>query len=334
MLSAIVQKVTGQKVIDYLRPRLYSPLDISGMTWETCPMGINTGGWGLAVRTEALAKFGQLYLQNGVWRGQPLLPAAWIHEATTFKIQQTPPKGQKLAEAKKSSDWLQGYCYQFWRCRHNAFRGDGAYGQYMIVMPDEDAVIAITCQTTDMQGELNLVWDYLLPSIKDSALPANRETHAQLEERLSALALPMPAGQLASALADRISGVRFKLDPNALNAQDVTFHFTPDRCIFDLTDSNETHPIHCGLGKWVDGQCTVPGTPPKLTVGNLLPCKVAASAVWKDENTLEMVWRYYETPHHDTVTCRFEGHSVNVEFKGSVPGQKETRPVLRGWPDD
>ena len=74
MCSAIVQKLTGQTVIDYLTPRLFAPLGISGMTWETCPRGINTGGWGLSIPTEGLAKFGQLYLQKGRWNGQQILP--------------------------------------------------------------------------------------------------------------------------------------------------------------------------------------------------------------------------------------------------------------------
>jgi CubicO group peptidase (beta-lactamase class C family) len=105
MLSAIVQKLTGQKVIDYLRPRLFQPLAIEGMTWETCPRGINTGGWGLAIQTEGLAKFGQLYLQKGAWNGKQILPVTWIEEATTFKIQQPAAPGQDLEDARKNGEW-------------------------------------------------------------------------------------------------------------------------------------------------------------------------------------------------------------------------------------
>jgi len=140
MASAIVTKVTGQKVIDYLQPRLFEPLGITGEDWETSPQGANTGGWGLRLKTEDMAKFGQLYLQGGKWNGKQILPEAWVKEATTMKIMQDPdaPQGKK-----DSSDWLQGYCYQMWRCRHNGVRADGAFGQYIIMLPDEDAVIAI-----------------------------------------------------------------------------------------------------------------------------------------------------------------------------------------------
>jgi hypothetical protein len=97
-----------------------------------------------------------------------------------------------------------------------------------------------------------------------------------------------------------------------------------------LTDAKGQYAVQCGLGRWWDGICNVPGTPPKLSVGNLLPCKIAASAAWRDENTFEMIWRYYETPHHDTITCHFEGNHVTVEFTNNMHGQAEARPVLRG----
>jgi len=98
MLSAIIRKVTGQNVIDYLTPRLFRPLGIEGMDWETDPMGINTGGWGLRVKTEDLAKFGQFCLQKGRWNGNQLLPASWFDEATTAKIEQDPgaPQSKKI----------------------------------------------------------------------------------------------------------------------------------------------------------------------------------------------------------------------------------------------
>jgi CubicO group peptidase (beta-lactamase class C family) len=169
------------------------------MTWETCPRGINTGGWGLSVQTESLAKFGQFYLQKGVWNGRQILPVAWIEEATTFKIQQPPPHDRSLEEAKQTSDWHQGYCYQFWRCRHNAFRGDGAFGQFDIVMPDRKAVVAITCETSNMQSELNLVWDFLLPAMSESPLPADEQSQEKLRQKLASLALPLAEGKAGFA---------------------------------------------------------------------------------------------------------------------------------------
>jgi len=142
--SAIVQKVTGQTVLDFLRPRLFEPLGIEHPVWDTNFQGISLGGYGLRVRTEDIAKFGQLYLQKGRWNGKQLLPSDWVETATAK---------QASNGSNPKSDWNQGYGFQFWRCRHNAFRGDGAFGQYCLVMPDQDAVVAITSGVKDMQAE-------------------------------------------------------------------------------------------------------------------------------------------------------------------------------------
>ena len=161
MLSAIVQKVTGITVLDYLRPRLFEPLGIENPQWDTSPQGISLGGYGLSVRTEDIARFGQLYLQKGVWMGKRLVPSAWIDAATTR---------QTSSGSNPTSDWEQGYGYQFWRSRHGLYRGDGAFGQFCIVMPEQDAVVAITSGGRDMQAVMNLVWEKLLPALQVSAV--------------------------------------------------------------------------------------------------------------------------------------------------------------------
>ena len=168
MLSAIVQQVTGEKVLDYLTPRLFEPLHIDKPRWEESPQGINCGGWGLYLKTEDLAKMGQLLLQKGEWNGQQLIPAEWVDEMSKKQVESINP-GTRMEEAeakgltKETSDWMQGYGYQMWRCRPGCFRADGARGQYIIVVPDKNAVIAITSNVGNLQGELNLVWNHILP---------------------------------------------------------------------------------------------------------------------------------------------------------------------------
>ena len=168
MLSAIVQKVTGEKVVDYLDSRIFQPLRIDKPRWEESPQGINCGGWGLYLKTEDLAKMGQLLLQKGKWNGKQLVPAKWVAEMSKKQVESINP-GTRIEQAaergmtKETSDWMQGYGYQMWRCRPGCFRADGARGQYIIVLPDKDAVIAITSDVEDLQGELNLVWNHILP---------------------------------------------------------------------------------------------------------------------------------------------------------------------------
>lgn len=171
MLSAIIQKVSGEKTADYLYSRLFRPLRIDRPVWEESPQGITCGGWGLYIRTEDMAKMGQLLLQNGEWDGVQVLPAGWVKEMSSSQVASA-PSGipiERLAEygvTKENNDWVQGYGYQLWRCRHNAFRADGKDGQYIIVLPELDAVITITADSSLYQPFLDMVWDLLLPVLR------------------------------------------------------------------------------------------------------------------------------------------------------------------------
>ncbi len=330
MLSAIVQKVTGEKVIDFLKPRLFEPLTIEGMDWEVDPRGINTGGWGLRLKTEDMAKFGQLFLQKGKWNGNQVLPAAWIEEATTTKIYQAPDAPQSK---KDSSDWMQGYCYQMWRCRHNGFRADGAYGQYIIVLPEKDAVIAITAETPDMQDEINLVWEYLLPSIKTDDLAENNPLVATLKQKLSALALPLPVAGNGPAIVSQISGKTYALEPNDKHVEKMKFQFIDKMCQVSMIINSASYNFSFGSGQWITGETKLPG--PNLLLHakahfvGLPPSKVVGSFGWKNENTLELVLRYIESPHTETITCKFDMNKVFVDFHYSYE-PNNIQPELKG----
>ena len=145
-------------------------MNIEKPRWDESPQGINCGGWGLYLKTEDLAKVGQLFLQGGKWNGKQILPAEWVSEAMKYQVPCQPASVrpemlERLGMTPENSDWLQGYGYQMWRCRHNGVRADGANGQYIIILPDKDAVIATTANINDMQGEINLIWDYILPAL-------------------------------------------------------------------------------------------------------------------------------------------------------------------------
>jgi len=181
MLSAIVTKATGQTVLDYLKPRLFDPLGIERSQWGKTAEGYTLGGYGLHVRTEDIAKFGLLYLQKGKWNGKQLLPEKWVEAATAKQVE------NDKAPSGRNPDWRQGYGFQFWRCQHNAYRGDGRDGQICLVLPEQDAVIAITAQTGQMQAELDLIWSKLLPAFRDGPLPANEVELKKLRETAASL---------------------------------------------------------------------------------------------------------------------------------------------------
>ncbi|HYE55356.1 MAG TPA: serine hydrolase [Chitinophagaceae bacterium] len=314
MLSAIVQKVTGQKIIDYLTPRLFDPLGISGIDWEVDPMGINVGGWGLRLKTEDMAKFGQLFLQKGKWRGKQILPASWVEEATTKKIDQDP---NATKARKDSSDWLQGYCYQMWRSRHNSYRGDGAYGQYILVLPEQDAVIAITSETTDMQSQLNLIWKHLLPAFKPGKLPADARSLSTLKATIASLRLPMPVAGITSTEGN-ISGKTFNIS-NGKGFTGASFTFDNGICTFTMTTDTATHILNFDSGSWAMGETTKRGpylgAAAKANRVGLPPFKVAGSYGWKDARTLELVLRYIESPHTEVIHCTINDNQVTIDFK-------------------
>ncbi len=235
---------------------------------------------------------------------------------------------------KSQNDWLQGYGYQFWRCQHGHFRGDGAFGQFTIVLPEHDAVIVMTSENKNMQGQLDLVWQHLLPALQ----AATPQTDASLVKKLGTLKLAPPKGSSTSPAIQNIKGKTFALESNDLGLSEAAFAFEDGACIFTAKAAAASHVITCGLEDWKRGTAAFPGTPPRLISGGKpkeqAVSKIAAHATWEDENTLVMTWRYYETPHRDTITCKFEGEQLTLGFLSSVAAMSgkttDSRPVLKG----
>lgn len=313
MLSAIVQKLTGMTVLDYLQPHLFGPLGIENPKWEACPRGITVGGYGLSIRTEDIAKFGQLYLRDGVRQGKRLLPEGWVAEATSVHIS----NGDGGA-----SDWAQGYGYQFWRCRHGAYRGDGAFGQYCVVMPEQEAVIAITSAVDDMQQVLNLIWEHLLTAMGSDPLVEDAPAHATLTARLEGLERPRPQLNATSPLATEFNGRRYVMESNEQGIEEMTFRFEADAATVEVKPSRGDHvQVRCAIHGWREQRLDLWGS----------PMIAAVSGTWSDDSTFIMTALFVETPFCMTYVCRFEGHrltvdaSVNVSFGpkslGTIVGQ-------------
>lgn len=321
MASAIVQSVTGQNVLAYLKPRLFEPLGIEDMDWEMDPKGIAVGGYGLRVRTEDIAKFGQLYLQKGIWNGKQLVPAEWIAMATSKQIDNAPANP---ARPNAENDWAQGYGFQFWRCTHNAVRGDGAFGQFCLMLPEQDMVVAITGESFDLQGSMKLVWDHVLPAIKNS-LAKDLTSQASLDKKLKGLTLPLPEGSPPSALSSKISGKKFIMEDNPLRVKSMTLALNGDKegvIIFD--EGGRTTPVGFAMGKWktqydfvTRGMFTMQGRAPVST-------GVAGAGAWTSDNTLVVALRYTETTHGDNLTFVFDEDKVTLTFLNSVSKGNKT----------
>lgn len=307
MLAAILRQATGEDLLDYLTPRLFAPLDIRNPTWETGPQGVRTGGYGLKVTTRDIAALGQLYLQKGLWNGRQLLSSNWVAQATAKQI----ANGDN-----PSSDWAQGYGFQFWRCRHNAFRGDGAFGQYCLVLPDQDAVLAINSGLGNMQQVLDTVWSGLLPAMRPEALPADPAAHAALTAKLAALTLPPVAGDAAPAAGALGQTFTFGDNPKALRA--LALRPEGEGFALELQNAHGAQRVVCGRGRWVPGELTFePALKRSIdTTNGRQP--VAASGAWTapDRYVAQIVFR--ESPFRLTLTLHFQGDRLELGLEQNV----------------
>jgi CubicO group peptidase (beta-lactamase class C family) len=331
MLSAIVQKATGQNVLDYLKPRLFEPLGIEGMDWENNAEGVSVGGYGLRVRTEDIAKFGLLYLQKGKWNGKQILPAAWIDDATASHVDNSPGRTRGK---QPDDDWAQGYGYQFWRCTHNAVRGDGAFGQFCIMMPEQNAVVAITSESFDLQGSMNLIWNHLLPAFSPNSQSKSSGATTELLNRLTKLTITLPQAAKTSPQAARISGRKFTLRTNEFNLQAVTFQFNTDHTLVTLSDDRGEQKVKCGINSWMIERDFKTQALFPLKNRPTVTTPLAASVTWVDDNTLVMTLRYTETAHGDQINFSFESNNVAIRFLHSVakgnPTTVDARAVITG----
>ncbi|MCQ4079724.1 beta-lactamase family protein [Streptomyces sp. RB6PN25] len=308
-LATIIQRVTGQSLTQYLRPRLFDPLGIGEAAWLQYPAGRDLGFSGLHATTDAIARLGLLYLQNGVWEGKRLLPASWIAEATRSHIS----NAEGAAEGAKS-DWQQGYGFQFWMSRHG-YRGDGAYGQFCLVLPEYDAVIVTTAATEQMQALLDVVWEHLLPAF-GAPLDARRDEDVALQQRLSGLELPpLAAKPVPLADPDLWSGAEFAPEGGACTDQPTLTAVAvaaEDGAAWTvcLTEGESRLDLRFnGTGWTID-------TRPDA------PVPTAVSGGWTAPDTLIVDVAFLETPHHLDVTCSLARRTFRARWR--------TTPLHRG----
>lgn len=321
MLSAIVQRATGQTVLDYLQPRLFQPLGIERPTWVASPEGINAGAYGLNVRTEDIAKLGLLYLRRGEWNGARILPAAWIDEATSR---------QTSDGSNPTSDWDQGYGYQFWRSRHG-YRGDGAFGQYMLVLPDDDAVIAITSGVRDMQAVMNLVWEKLLPAMRAKPLPDDAVAQRALRARLGALVMRTAAGRATSPLASTVSRRWYALPENDHGIRAVALDLTSAAPALLIRSASGETRTPFGVGAWMRSSAGFANGIERFLAVPPQPA-VALSGGWTTDSVFTLKIVALGTPYYSTMIFGFHGDSLTLDSEYNVAFGPTPQPRLEGQP--
>jgi hypothetical protein len=303
-LAAIVQRLTGQTLTEYLRPRLFDPLGINQVGWQQYPDGRDIGYSGLHATTDAIARLGLLYLQRGVWNGARLLSEEWVAEATRVQIES--PNAPYL-------DWGQGYGFQFWMARHG-YRGDGAYGQFCVVIPEQDAVIATTAATENMQGILDAVWTHLLPAMTAATVgpsPLARELAARLDRlQLAAVEAKPAPGSLAAAWAEAsflpTSG-RCEAQPTLTGVQ---LHQDGERWQLTFVEGDDAFSATVGAGAW--------HTNLTETGHGSTGVPLAISGGWTDNETFRAEIIFLETPHRLELTCSLRAGTFQAHWR-TVP---------------
>jgi CubicO group peptidase (beta-lactamase class C family) len=310
MLSAIISKTTGRSAYEYLKPRLFEPLNIRGAEWYPGPQDITPGANGLSWHTADSLKLGILHLQDGMWDGVQLLPKGWA------KIVHQPHVPGR-------------YGYQWWLGPGGAYFADGMFGQYAFVFPNEGAVLAVTASIQDEEAFYPIVWKHFPSAFQGGPAEGNAKTDTALAAVNSRLRFLEPLKAKNSAMASRISGKTFVCNQNDDKIANIRFDFSADLCTFVMQDHRGEHIIKCGLKGYVESFTTMTGDrlhheyqPDTM--------RVVAGASWTSPDTLVMTWLFVESAFLDTVVCRFGGTGVTFDRRVNVNSGARTRPTITG----
>lgn len=290
-LAAIVERLSGMPILDYMRPRLLDPIGFSEDAYFLkCPMGISHGGSGLICTSRDLAKFALTCMNEGRFGGEQLIPAKYIKAATSRQIDNN--------AANTYIEGQQGYGYQFWRCRNNGFACLGMGNQVAICLPDKDFVLVTTADTQSDSGGhstiFDALWDEIYPHISTEALPEDNAAYNELCEKIGSLAISVVEGSTSSPVSEKASGCKYRLPDNEMGLSWVRFSFRGDEGVFEYENREGKHKLAFGLGKHITQKFPE----------NNYDCMT--SAAWTDENSL-LIYSYIIDDYFATL-------KINVVF--------------------
>jgi len=332
LLCVILRRVTGESVVDYLMPRLFEPLGIERPFWETDGHGVESGGWGLFLKTEDMAKIGLCYLQDGVFEGQQVVPAAWVR-ASTAKQRSNDPASRVGESGDDQGLWGYGYC--FWM---NTFPGscrmDGMFAQFVFLFPACDACVVTTGGEPDAGAVYREVFRHIPALFEEGGgapvdipklpayppLPATGRNPA-LEARLNRRCIRfVPTAQpLGKAVGFPLSMlpamILFMAADKAGGVNRVHLRFDQDNLKLSWSEGKERNTVLCGMdGRW--RRC-------KITLGRM-DFVLACCAAWEGTpgapgDELHVRLRNVNSVAERLLTFRFNGRMVRM-LPRSLPG--------------
>lgn len=287
ILSAIVQKVTGQMLMDFLKERLFFPLGITDALWEESPEGITCGGWGLYIRPEAMAAFGQFLLNKGQWQGKQLLSTSWVEEMM---------KPQSVNGR---------YSYHIWQTKYPGWaEANGANGQFIFIIPETDMVVSITQCTGKTAPIQDWIKTMLVDRCMHEALPPPTSPNPPKDlKALKNYTLPLAQGQAYCSDSIPLQDTEVNianplvLEDNPLRWKRFGITQSNDTMLLDILDTDgRKYTITLGYGKWIESEFNALPyyTPPFQGNFSNLPATwhVAGSYAWQGKDTLniELHW--------------------------------------------
>lgn len=259
-LSALVQRLSGVSLMEYLRPRVFDRIGVSKEAYAlTCPMGIDHGGSGIMATPRDFAKFALTCMQEGMYQGVQVIPKDYIRRATSRQIDNR--------TAGSRPDSIQGYGYQFWMLRNGAFGLLGMGGQIAMCLPKERLLVVTTAdvqsQPDGEQAVFSAVWDTLYPAAcSPSSIAPEKEASdfARLQQRVKGLSMePVQGSSQIPESAARISGRTFSMEKNAMGIQKLRFDFGNGIGRMSYVNGEGSHTLSFGLGGWETQQFPVYG---------------------------------------------------------------------------
>ncbi|ASA26365.1 hypothetical protein B9T62_17625 [Paenibacillus donghaensis] len=306
MLSAIIEKVTGQNLVDYLMPRLFEPLDIERPVWEKCPLGITAGGMGLNISTSSVAKFGQMLLQQGMYNGKRIVSATFIQQAISKQSDNSRDEGR--------IDFAQGYGYQIFRCREGCYMGNGAFGQLCLVAPRQNLVIAATASFASMkrlQVLLDHFYETIFYSVSKECSDFDLTDYHELESKLSTLSSPfVEMKSTARPFYDRFEK-SYHMEPNNIEIERVQLTIDPE-ILLEIQQAGTLRSITAQVER-VTRYNTFFKKDLEL---HLQP--VFTNASWMGPQTLKIMLKYIETPYEEVYIINLEEESIRLEYSINV----------------
>lgn len=308
MLAAIVEQVTGQNLVEFLMPRLFEPLGIARPIWETCPMGTAAGGMGLSLSTEGIAKFGQMLLDKGMYKGRRIVSERYIELAS-----------QEQSDNRQEADRIdsaQGYGYQFFLCRRGCFMGNGSFGQLCFVAPNERIVIAATSSFTSMkqlQTLLDLIYEHIIDRLHKDSHSLSLDDYYELQRCLANLPSSVPIPPYIEGDLPNIDGNCYIMDENTEHLQQL--QLVRARDLLEVIFLYEDKPAQKFRFDFAKPVYTRARFVKDLAVHEQ---EVVTYVIWQDKGSLKLTMNYIETPYVATYKIMFKPQTIELQFDINV----------------